>query len=211
MARQAIIYGLADPRTGELRYVGKTVKSLKARLREHMSRARSGGREHRSCWIRATGAPDAFEIERVEGDGCESERHHIAYFRSLGCRLVNHTAGGEGRLGDRHSVEARAKMSAAQLGRKRSAEQRARMSAAIVGRPVSEATREKLRVIFTGRRAGPQPADLVERRAAALRGRKIGTGQVTALRTGHANYFKQYRASRLFETLVGGAKWHLSR
>lgn len=36
------IYALIDPRTGEIRYVGKTVKRLRTRLREHHRSAQKG-------------------------------------------------------------------------------------------------------------------------------------------------------------------------
>lgn len=184
---RALIYGLCHPLSGELRYVGKTVYSLKKRLHQHM-RESERSNTHKSCWIRSLGtAPDAFVIEEVEGDGIAEEIHWISVMRSLGCDLVNHTQGGEGRTGDKHSREVREKIASAHRGKKRSAEQRARMSAANKGRPVSEATRQKMRDALTGKRRGPAPRDLVERR------------------------IKARQASRFFKLLAGSASWHLSR
>lgn len=184
---RALIYGLCDPTTGELRYVGKTVYALSKRLQQHVRYSERGTNDHKSNWIRKVGVPEAFVIESVDGDGLEEEMHHIAQLRSLGCRLLNHTAGGEGRTGDKHTPESRAKIAAAHRGRRRSAEQRKRMSDANKGRPVSEATRQKMRDALTGRKTGPAPRRLVERR------------------------IKSRQASRFFGLLVRSAQWQLSR
>lgn len=47
-----MIYGLVDPRTGHVRYVGKTTKTLEARLAEHTRSAKRGTRRHRDTWHR---------------------------------------------------------------------------------------------------------------------------------------------------------------
>ena len=94
-----VIYGLCDPRTGVLRYVGKTVQPLPRRLRAHLSQKTE---DHRGRWIavlRAEGlVPDIFCIEEVPEDACwrEAERHAIAYYRSVGCVLTNNASGGDG-------------------------------------------------------------------------------------------------------------------
>lgn len=149
---RALIYGLCHPVTGELRYVGKTVSSLMKRVQQHM-RESERTNTHKSCWIRSIGAPDAFVIEEVSGDGLSEEVYWIEVMRALGCDLVNHTRGGEGRTGDKHSPEVRAKIAAAHTGKRRSAEQRARMSEANKGRPVSELTRQKMRDALRSRQA----------------------------------------------------------
>jgi hypothetical protein len=152
-----IIYGLCDPRTQELRYVGKTSRSLKKRLRGHLDRSKKP-RTHRDCWIRSLLkqgiAPGIFEIDTVDGDGCESESHHIAYFKSIGCDLTNHTAGGEGAPGMRHGPVTRARMSAAKVGVPKSAEMRARLSASKTGVPRSAETVAKMRAALKGRSLG---------------------------------------------------------
>lgn len=94
-----IIYGLCDPTTGELRYVGKTSLSLNVRLSRHLRNARSGCRPHVNAWIRGLLAkglvPDAFEIEPT-AEWRTAERFWIQYFRFIGCRLVNTDPGGGG-------------------------------------------------------------------------------------------------------------------
>jgi hypothetical protein len=143
-----IIYGLCEPITGALRYVGKTSKPLQQRVRTHLKDARKKT-DHKCRWIqslvRSGLVPDAFVIEEVDGSGDEEEIHHIAQFRSIGCDLVNYAPGGRGvtahseetkrRIGDANrgavvSDETRLKISTAGKGRKFSTEHRARIAAA---------------------------------------------------------------------------------
>lgn len=117
------IYGLFDPRTGELRYVGKTVSSLKKRLREHLSYQKTKGHTHRENWIKSLLSlnlrPDIQLIQafNTEADMDAAEVYWIKFFRDEGCDLVNKTDGGEGSTGYRHSAEIRAKMSALKKGK----------------------------------------------------------------------------------------------
>lgn len=94
-----IIYGVCDPRTSQLRYVGKTRGRLTTRLYNHL---RVKDKTHRSNWFskmeREKVLPEIFEIEVVQ-DWREAERFWIAYFRSIGCKLVNTTFGGDGLSG----------------------------------------------------------------------------------------------------------------
>lgn len=147
-----IVYGLQDPRNGELRYVGKTRRgTIEERFREHNACAKCP-RLHVHCWMKnvidSGFAPEIFLIE----DGYETieqlndaEIFWIAYFRSIGCRLTNQTSGGDGgwffseetlkrmsdlQKGRKLSESCRKKISSALLGKKRSAETRAKISAA---------------------------------------------------------------------------------
>lgn len=104
-AKSTSIYGLIDPRNNQLRYVGKTVKPVDERFRNHLSFARRSARQRVSRWIRGLllcdKIPEYFVIEVIPagGDWQEAERHWISYFRSIGCRLTNLTDGGEGASG----------------------------------------------------------------------------------------------------------------
>lgn len=90
------IYGLCDPVTGELRYIGKTV-NLKARIRDHMNHKLTED-NYKSRWLRTLpGLPKVVVLEETDADQLnESEQFHIAYFRSIGARLTNLTIGGDG-------------------------------------------------------------------------------------------------------------------
>ena len=121
--KTTIIYGAIDPRTSELRYVGKTKGTLKARLAGHL---RAGTHTHRGHWFRSLRnqgvAPDMFVIERVpeDSDWRECEQFWIAYFRSIGCNLVNTSVGGDGATGVALSEDRKAALSRFHKGRPKS-------------------------------------------------------------------------------------------
>lgn len=95
-----MIYGLFDPQTTHCRYVGKTCRTLQARLRQHCNRAKSGAPQHVSAWIRSLASrglvPEIDWIEENSEDWREAECFWIAYLRSIGCDLTNISPGGEG-------------------------------------------------------------------------------------------------------------------
>lgn len=116
-----IIYGLTDPRTDHLRYIGKTKGTLHVRKLGHLNDVKRGSfyiPRHR--WISdllSNGLePEIFEIETVE-DWREAEQFWIGYFKSIGCDLLNATAGGDGLCAYRHSPDTRKKQAAAALAR----------------------------------------------------------------------------------------------
>lgn len=106
------IYGLIDPRTNQLRYVGKTVLTPDRRVFTHKWRARvHPHKRHSMAWLLSLEKdgvePDVFTIEEVPigGDWVEAEQFWIAYFRFIGADLCNHTDGGEGQPGHKQSPE----------------------------------------------------------------------------------------------------------
>ena len=112
-----IIYGLFDPRTGQLRYIGRTISSVSSRLAAHLADARRKALP-KSGWIREMRegglAPEIEILETCSSkeDLHEAERWHIQYWISLGCDLTNvRSGGGPG------SEETRRRMSAAQKAR----------------------------------------------------------------------------------------------
>jgi hypothetical protein len=96
------IYGMVDPRTNELRYVGKTGKKfLSWRMASHLHDARRGMKKYVCNWLRELLdehlRPEIFVIEEVgDSDWEEAERFWIAYFRSIGAKLTNTAGGGQG-------------------------------------------------------------------------------------------------------------------
>ena len=144
------VYGLIDPRAGELRYVGKTERSTHVRLKRHMHNAREGVRSHVYNWLRqllAAGLKPEVEVLETHETAealVEAERHFIAYFRSIGCNLTNATEGGDGSVGYQHTEESKQKQRAKMSGRRLTPEHRSGISRGISGRSVSPATRLKL-------------------------------------------------------------------
>jgi hypothetical protein len=93
------IYGLFDPFTQELRYIGKTKRSPRERLNGHIYNAQRGKNTHTSFWIRtllAKGSRPELQLLEECVDTNAEERFWIQYYRYVGCRLTNHTAGGDG-------------------------------------------------------------------------------------------------------------------
>lgn len=125
MAPKYLIYGLIDLRSGELRYVGQTDHLPCQRLAQHEHAARhKKDRRHITQWILSLQAegmrPEMFVLEggistKVGAD--ETEIFYIGYFKMAGCRLTNHTIGGDGCVGYKHGPEARAHISAGKKGK----------------------------------------------------------------------------------------------
>ncbi len=95
------IYALSDPRTGEVRYVGKTVRLLSERLHAHLLTAKNGGKYHKDRWVaqllNAGVTPAIVALDVVpKSSWQEAERTWIAIYRELGARLTNISAGGQG-------------------------------------------------------------------------------------------------------------------
>jgi hypothetical protein len=92
------IYTLSDPRTGEVRYVGKTVNP-KQRRHNHSNVARDKGTYKRN-WInqlKQNKLRPVFEIvDEVQEDWKFWERYWIQQFKVWGFSLTNATLGGEG-------------------------------------------------------------------------------------------------------------------
>jgi hypothetical protein len=94
------IYILIDPRDNEIRYVGKTIQSLRDRLKGHVDKSKVRT-DHRSLWITQLlrlGYRPRIELIQTVGshDWRIAEPYWIGYYRSLGCDLTNGTEGGDG-------------------------------------------------------------------------------------------------------------------
>ena len=141
VAPKFLVYGLIDPRDGQLRYVGKSTSGL-ARPRQHVQPAfLKRDRRHKGNWVRslvALGMRPEVEVLEVHESAetlAEAECFYIAYFRSLGCRLTNLTDGGEGQVGWTPTVETRAKIAMAHRGTPMSEKTKRSIAAALTGRP----------------------------------------------------------------------------
>jgi hypothetical protein len=141
---KTIIYGLLDPRTDEIRYIGRSSSGMK-RARHHLKKSvLTKDRTHKGHWLRKLGAaPLVLVLEEVQdGNLAEREVWWISFGRSEGWPLTNETDGGEGgHTGRKFTPEHRARISAANKGRKLTEEQRNKISAAARQRPVD---RERL-------------------------------------------------------------------
>ncbi len=152
------IYGMSDPRTNEIRYVGKT-HNLIGRLENHLRR--KDERSIKSKWIKDLKclnlAPEIFILEEVKNENWqELEIFWIQYLKFIGCNLTNSTAGGMGmrnmvpelsgriknsRKGLRYSEESRQKISDSKKGVKLSKHQRTAISESRKGMKFSDSHR----------------------------------------------------------------------
>jgi DNA-binding transcriptional regulator YdaS (Cro superfamily) len=147
------IYALADPRTSEVRYVGKAVDPER-RLQQHLSRFQlSYYRSQKNSWLMslldAGHRPTLHVLEMVDSQEANAaEIRWIAKAIEMGARLTNGTVGGDG--GAVTDPAAKARIRAAHLGAKRSDKTKQRMSVAARERCANEKERERLRSISNG-------------------------------------------------------------
>lgn len=97
----AQIYALMDPRTEEIRYIGKTSQTLRHRRMKHLTDARRRKGTYLLHWLRQLQneglEPDMLLLGTcAESRWREVERAWIAYGRAQGWPLTNSTEGGEG-------------------------------------------------------------------------------------------------------------------
>jgi len=127
-----LIYGLIDPRSGQLRYVGKSEHGLhRPNSHRYPSVLAQDRNVHKVNWIRCLETA-GLRYEVVVLEECltvtslnKAEQRQIARCRAAGANLLNLTKGGEG---CRATPETRRKMSESKLGKPRSLELRARLS-----------------------------------------------------------------------------------
>lgn len=167
--KPVIIYALSDPRKPQLiRYIGKTVKRLSARLAGHIT-YRTQRNTPKNAWISSllnVGLkPLIWPMEICNNASWEErERYWIWLFRPIP-NLLNLTDGGDtgpDMTGYRHSLETKAKIGAAGVGRlyKHTPEtieriKRTKKENAKPYRWKSEASRERSRSATIGRNKNP--------------------------------------------------------
>lgn len=160
-----IIYGLFDPETQELRYIGKSVNGLK-RSRQHTKTAdlKRHGKTHKVAWVKSLIKKNLKPIVMIitqcgtPEELYPEEQRLIKRFKTLGAKLTNATDGGPGRYGYklseatkaklrkcakaqtpvRHTKTTKEKLRTLQLGRTHSEEHRLNMAKAHGAKPFIE-------------------------------------------------------------------------
>lgn len=95
------IYGLRDPRTKKIRYIGKA-DNPKNRLQNHLCPSNLVRKKHTSQWLallkRLGLKPILVILQELDNDEDweAAERRWIKNFKDAGCDLTNITEGGEG-------------------------------------------------------------------------------------------------------------------
>lgn len=115
MASRFLVYGLIDPRNGELRYVGKSCSGMKRPRQLHHAYCRNWENSLRKISLK----PEVVVFEEIleESELSDVERFWVANFKFLGADLTNLTEGGEGSSGCRPGSETRKKMSLSRMGK----------------------------------------------------------------------------------------------
>lgn len=149
--KKFLIYGLVDPETDQIRYIGKSSNGLE-RPKSHFEPANTRKKRHIYNWIRGLAQrglkPEILVLEEFEDASMLYEVEHwfISYFRFIGCNLTNLSDGGPGCSGPK-SETTKAKISAALKGRivgSPSAEHREKLRASNLGQTRSNETRLKM-------------------------------------------------------------------
>ena len=92
--RVGYIYGLRDPHTNELRYVGKTMVDPRVRAQGHQAGAHNGSTMRVAHWLRSLGTDPVVTVfaENVPESIIElTEASYIRWMRSAGHPLLNST------------------------------------------------------------------------------------------------------------------------
>lgn len=123
----AVVYGLFDPRNGQIFYVGVTTQRLCNRLSGHYGQAlnlmSAGPRNEIIRSIRAEGLfVEIAELETVHiSRWVDAEQYWIQTLRFVGAALTNVAAGGPGNSGSQQSKETQLRRQRAAAGRDMSA------------------------------------------------------------------------------------------
>lgn len=123
------IYGLICPVTNEIRYIGKTVQKLNARLKGHLS-LKPNDNTHRANWIKHLKSNNLKPLiilieECTDIDWEEREKYWISEY-SKSSNLVNYSKGGQGR--NENKLSTKEKMSEITKERWKNEEYRKKMS-----------------------------------------------------------------------------------
>lgn len=157
LSRICYIYGLVDPLSGNVRYIGQSVNPT-YRLRYHLRIKKPS--THKEFWInsllRLGLVPEMIILETTtKKNSCELEIYWIAWYRNNGFILTNSTDGGDV---PPHSKETHKKISIAKIGSKASATARLNMSLARIGKKHSLVAKEKMSAAKKGKRLTAQHA-----------------------------------------------------
>lgn len=162
----SIIYFLSDPTNADIKYVGHTIKKANERLNGHLSKARAGGKTHRDCWIRSLlerglRPKIAFTFDVAVGEDWRLiEQAMINVARLMAWPICNHTDGGEGCQGYRHSPKMKAELSAIKKGKPilhlQNAEAVAKQAASRTGKKLTLEHCANIRKAHTGKVLSPE-------------------------------------------------------
>ena len=156
--RNVRIYVLKHPNTLEVRYVGKTVRSLSRRLGNHIANAKGNKHnKHLSNWILkilAEGKRPIIELleECEHSVWQEREKYWISQFNNL----INLTIGGDGCEGFIHKQETIEKLKEINKGRKHTESFKEKMSLRLKGKPLTNEHKANIGRANKGKKASDE-------------------------------------------------------
>lgn len=149
MAKFVYIYGLVDPRTDEIKYIGKS-REVHKRLYRHINDTVDNKKTRWISELKAEGLrPIAEKFDEVPSDEWEFwESYYISLFKSWGFDLTNQN---EAKIGAKHTEESKKRMSELKkknptrywLGKKRDPEMIKKVASKLTGKTQSEETKLK--------------------------------------------------------------------
>ena len=137
--KNIFVYGLFDPVTDELRYIGKTSRG-ECRIKEHFFKSVWGTKKtHKEKWI-AKHVEAGLEPHHAILSYCVDEEADnakeielIAHYREQGFNLTNSTVGGEGVIGHTFSEASKMQMSESAKKHRKDPTYRAKLSKKMTG------------------------------------------------------------------------------
>jgi hypothetical protein len=177
MTSKFLIYGLIDPRTDEVRYIGKSTSGLN-RPKQHTMPSILKRTSHKTNWIRSLLVDGLVPIIRVlesfTDTECleDAEMFWISQGKGMGWELTNLTKGGGGTVGWHHYEETKQRLRAVHSGKsyhvtKHGPDTRARISAAHLGRKHTDEARRNMRLAQLGKK---HTIDHVTRQSESMKG-----------------------------------------
>lgn len=181
--KPVVIYGLVDPRTDAVRYVGKS-DDVVGRFRGHMCEAGANDTA-KSVWIRellSVGLKPIvrhLEIVSPGGDWGAAEKRQIAALKAAGAVLFNKTSGGQGVPDCARDDHWRAAIAASHVDNPKRVHGQKRAGEKLRGRKQSPESIEKRASQLRGRKLSPEQCAMI---GARTKGRKLPPEQVEAMR-----------------------------